>query len=184
MAQPGFAARLLHRLKELGIGTAVDTCGFASMDSFARVLPDIDLLLYDLKTMDPALHRVFTGRTNEGILGNLGEILSMRHAGSGGPRIWVRTPLVPGATATEANLRAIGSYLARSADGVLERWELCAFNNLCRDKYRRLGMAWEYAETPLMSSHELDACAEQARSSGIDPARVVVTGAARPENRG
>ena len=54
MAQPAFHRSICFaRLKELGIPTAVDTCGFASMDSFARILPDIDLLLYDLKTIDP-----------------------------------------------------------------------------------------------------------------------------------
>jgi pyruvate formate lyase activating enzyme len=182
MAQPGFIAGLLRRLKELGIATAVDTCGFASMDSFARILPDIDLLLYDLKTIDPGMHCTFTGQTNEIILRNLQEIQSMRNARTDRPRIWVRTPLIPGATATEANLRAIGSYLAHSMGGMLERWELCAFNNMCRDKYQRLGITWAYAETPLMSRKELDALAEQARSSGIDPARVTLTGAARTEN--
>jgi pyruvate formate lyase activating enzyme len=181
LAQPGFTAALLRSLKDLRIATAVDTCGFASMDSFMRILPDIDLLLYDLKAIDPGAHRTFTGQTNEIILRNLLEIQAMRRARNGGPRLWVRTPLIPGATATGANLRAIGSYLAQHLDGMLERWELCAFNNMCRDQYRRLGITWPYAETPLMSRGELDALAEQARSSGIDPALVTVTGAARTE---
>jgi pyruvate formate lyase activating enzyme len=182
MAQPAFTADLLHRLKELGIAAAVDTCGFASMDSFARILPDIDLLLYDLKTMDPGMHCTFTGQTNEIILRNLLEIQAMRLSAKSAPRIWVRTPLIPGATATEANLRAIGAWLAHSMDGMLERWELCAFNNMCRDKYQRLGITWAFAGTPLMGREELDALAAQARSSGIDPARVTFTGAARAEN--
>jgi pyruvate formate lyase activating enzyme len=182
MAQPAFTAALLRSLKDLGIPTAVDTCGFASMDSLARILPDIDLLLYDLKAMDPGMHRTLTGQTNEIILRNLLEIQAKRHARNDGPRLWIRTPLIPGATATEANLRAIGSWLAHHVDGMLERWELCAFNNLCRDKYRRLGITWAYAETPLMSRNELEALAGQARSSGIDPALVTVTGAARTEN--
>ncbi|MFI5367542.1 MAG: glycyl-radical enzyme activating protein [Spirochaetia bacterium] len=181
MAQPAFTADLLHRLKELGIATAVDTCGFASMSSFKRVLPDIDLLLYDLKTMDPGRHRAFTGQTNEIILRNLIEIQSMRRARGDGPRLWVRTPLIPGATATDANVRAIGAWLAHSMDGMVERWELCAFNNMCRDKYQRLGITWAFGQTPLMSRGELDELAGRARSSGIDPGRVTVTGAARTE---
>ncbi len=181
LAQPAFAAALLRSLKDLGIATAVDTCGFASVDGLARILPDIDLLLYDLKAIDPGVHRILTGQTNEIILRNLLQIQAMRQARNGGPRLWIRTPLIPGATATEANLRAIGSFLAQRMDGMLERWELCAFNNLCRDKYRRLGIAWAYAETPLMRRGELDALAGSARSSGIDPALVTVTGAARSE---
>jgi pyruvate formate lyase activating enzyme len=181
LAQPSFTAALLRSLKDLGIATALDTCGFASMDCLARILPDIDLLLFDLKTIDPDMHRTFTGQTNEIILRNLLGIQTMRHARNGGPRLWIRTPLIPGATATEANLRAIGFYLAECMDGMLERWELCAFNNLCRDKYRRLGITWAYAETPLMSRGELDALTEAARSSGINPALVSATGAARTE---
>jgi pyruvate formate lyase activating enzyme len=182
MAQPRFTADLLHHLKALGIAAAVDTCGFASMDSFARILPDIDLLLYDLKTIDPGMHLAFTGQTNEIILQNLLEIQNMRRGGGDSPRLWVRTPLIPGATATEANLRAIGSWLAHFMDGTVERWELCAFNNLCRDKYQRLGISWTFAEAPLMSRDELDALAGHARSSGIDPARVTLTGAARADH--
>jgi pyruvate formate lyase activating enzyme len=182
LAQPAFTAALLRSLKDLGIATAVDTCGFASVDGFARILPDIDLILYDVKAIDPGVHRILTGRTNEIILRNLLQIQAMRQARNGGPRLWIRTPLIPGATATGANLRAIGSYLAQHLDGMLERWELCAFNNLCRDKYRRLGIAWAYAETPLMRRGELDALAGTARSSGIDPALVTVTGAARSED--
>jgi pyruvate formate lyase activating enzyme len=182
MAQPAFTADLLHRLKELGIATAVDTCGFTSAGGFARILPDIDLLLYDLKTIDSGTHYAFTGQTNEIILRNLLEMQSMRGARNHRPRVWVRTPLIPGTTATEANLRAIGSWLAHSMDGALERWELCAFNNMCRDKYQRLGIRWAFAETPLMSRGELDALAASARSSGIDPSCVTLTGAARTEN--
>jgi pyruvate formate lyase activating enzyme len=181
LAQPDFTAALVRSLKDLGIATAVDTCGFASMDGIARILPDVDLILYDVKAIDPGVHRILTGRTNEIILRNLLQIQAMRQARNGGPRLWIRTPLIPGATATEANLHAIGSFLAQSMDGMLERWELCAFNNLCRDKYRRLGIAWAYAETPLMRRGELDALAGTARSSGIDPALVTVTGAARSE---
>jgi pyruvate formate lyase activating enzyme len=182
MAQPAFTAALLRSLKDLGIPTAVDTCGFASMVNLARILPDTDLLLYDLKTVDPGMHRTFTGQTNEIILQNLLEIQAMRQGRNNGPRLWIRTPLIPGATATESNVRAIGSWLARHMDGVLERWELCAFNNLCRDKYRRLGIRWEYDETPLVSRAELDVLGAAARSSGIDPGLVTVTGAARAEN--
>jgi len=64
----------------------------------------------------------------------------------------------------------------------VERWELCAFNNLCRDQYVRLGMVWDYATTPLMSRDELDALAHCARSSGVDPRMVLVSGAARTEH--
>jgi pyruvate formate lyase activating enzyme len=182
LAQPAFAAALLRSLKRRGIPTALDTCGFASEECLNGVLPDADLLLFDVKALDPSLHKVFTGQSNEVILKNLLSIPEARRRNGGRPGLWIRTPLIPGATATADNLRAIGSFLAENLDGSIERWELCAFNNLCRDQYRRLGRRWAYADTPLMGRGELDELAGYARSSGMDPRLVSVTGAARVEN--
>ncbi|MGA2641270.1 MAG: glycyl-radical enzyme activating protein [Spirochaetia bacterium] len=181
LAQAAFVSAVLHVLKEQGILTALDTCGFAPADSLERLLPDLDLVLYDLKAIDPASHRAFTGQTNELILRNLMSLQAACRKNGDRPRLWIRTPLIPGATATAENIRAIGSFLAEHLDGTMERWELCAFNNLCRDQYKRLGILWAYAETPLMSRGELQECADQARSSGIDPDLVTVSGAARME---
>jgi pyruvate formate lyase activating enzyme len=181
LAQPAFTAALLRCLKEREISTALDTCGFASKECLERVLPDVDLLLFDVKVLDPSSHRALTGQSNEIILRNLLAIPEQQRRRRGEPRLWIRTPLIPGATATADNLRAIGCFLAGHLDGSLERWELCAFNNLCRDQYLRLGIRWAYAETPLMSRDELDELAEHARSSGIAPELVTVTGAARVE---
>jgi len=93
--------------------------------------------------------------------------------------LWIRTPLIPGATATEENIRGIGAFLARNLGGVVGRWELCAFNNLARDKYRRLGLAWDFEETELLTERELQHFAEVARTSGVDPDIVVATGPTR-----
>jgi len=60
---------------------------------------------------------------------------------------------------------------------VVERWELCAFNNLCRDKYARLDQDWEYLDVSLLTQMELDNFAEAARNSGVRPDIVFATGA-------
>ncbi len=100
-------------------------------------------------------------------------------SGSNRPvELWIRTPLIPGATDGEGNLLAIGDYLAAHLQGRIARWELCAFNNLCRDQYRRLGQEWAFADTPLMSAEELQACETVARASGLD-AQIAATGAVR-----
>ena len=92
----------------------------------------------------------------------------------------MRTPLIPGATCTDENITAIGARLAELGSAV-QRWELCAFNNLCRDKYRRLDMAWPYQEAMLLQQADLEQAGEWGRASGIDPERVFVTGASRVE---
>jgi pyruvate formate lyase activating enzyme len=182
LAQPLFTVELLKALGHDSVHTALDTCGFASTEAFVTAADEADLILFDLKAIDPAAHKAFTGQSNQIILRNLATLGEEWRSGSGAPHVWIRTPLIPGATATPENLLAIGSFLAATLDGVVERWELCAFNNLCRDQYVRLGMVWDYATTPLMSRDELDALAHCARSSGVDPRMVLVSGTARTEH--
>ena len=175
--QPDFVAAFLRQVKAAGIQTALDTCGLVSQAALEKILPHVDLVLYDLKEMNSRKHREFTGQGNEVILERLLFLREYIRAYAPGVRLWVRTPLIPGATAATENVNEIGSFLSRSLDGLLERWELCAFNNLCRDKYRRLGMPWKYGDSPLLTPAEVDELAAAARRSGIRPDLIFATGA-------
>lgn len=159
--------------------TALDTCGQCPRSALEALLPHTDLILYDLKLLDPALHARWTGQPNRLILENLAWLGSLRRELAYDFELWVRTPLIPGATACAENLGSIGAWLARQLSGLVTRWELCAFNNLCRDKYLRLGLEWEFASTPLLSSAELDDLAGAARSALSDPAILHVSGPSR-----
>jgi pyruvate formate lyase activating enzyme len=182
LMQPEFVAAFLRRLQESGVSTALDTCGMASRKSLAKVLPHVDVVLFDLKEIDPGKHQEFTGQRNEVILNNLLFIRDYVRRTAPETRLWLRTPLIPSATATPENLRGLGAFIAQNLDGLVERWELCAFNNLCRDKYQRLGMAWPYGETPLLSAQTLQTLEIHAKESGVTPDIVVATGATRVEN--
>ena len=70
------------------------------------VADDVDLFLYDLKLMDDGRHREYCGSPNDLVLENL------RRLSAQGCTIIVRVPLVPGITDDEANLEAIGSFVA------------------------------------------------------------------------
>ena len=177
--QPELAGALLRGLKAQGISTALDTCGLCPPATFDRLLPFTDLVLYDLKLFDPQEHRRFTGQDNQRILQNLLRVAEAVRAPHSHLELWIRTPLIPGATDTAGNLLAIGHFLAGHLAGAVTRWELCAFNNLARDKYLRLGMAWAYAATPLMTAEEVAWCETTARSSGFDPHLIHATGATR-----
>jgi pyruvate formate lyase activating enzyme len=179
--QPDFAEALLRGLKEHGISTALDTCGLCSKRTLERLLPYTDLVLFDLKLADPALHEQCTGVSNRQILENLIHIRDYILSQPRNIGLWIRTPLIPGATISAENLLGIGRYLSENLDGLTSRWELCAFNNLCRDQYIRLGLQWTFADTPLMSQEELAHCEEIARSSSTHPEIVLATGATRLE---
>lgn len=174
--QPEFCRALLRGLKMEGIQTALHTCGHLSRPIFEGLLPFVDILLFDVKEMDRDNHRRFTGRGNTSILDNL--LFAGTYARTRGrfQQFWVRTPLIPGATARPENIRAIGEFIARHLNGIIDRWELFAFNNLCRDKYQRLGLTWEYARSPLLSRAQMSSFAAVARASGVNPAIVSWSG--------
>lgn len=179
--QATFALRLLEACQLAGLHTALDTSGMCNQRALLSLLPTCDLVLYDLKELDDHRHRELTGQSNGLILDNVRALAAYSKGDGADVALWIRTPLVPGATARDDNVRAIGAFIARELGDVVERWELCAFNNLCQDKYRRLGVAWEFASTPLLTDAELDHFARVARSSGVDPSRVHAGGPTRFE---
>ena len=179
--QAEFCAGLLSKLKENSVHTAVDTCGMCSTASLERVLPLVDLILFDLKEIHPEKHRGYTGHDNRRILENLVHVRDYIRTNPG-KQLWIRTPLIPGATAEAEAVERIGRFIHSTLDKDMQRWELCAFNNLCRDKYRRLDMEWKYAATPLMSKADMTRLETIARGSGPDPDKIFVKGAARVEN--
>ena len=138
------------------------------------------MVLYDLKLIDPERHRALTGRDNSRILDNLLALRDLTVENSRPPELWIRTPLVPRVTDSEDNLLGIGRFLVEhDLVDKMERWELCAFNNLCREQYGRLGRTWEFASEPLLAPEHLERCAEYARAAVADSSLVIPTGATR-----
>ena len=175
--QADFVAGLLKRLQEKGIHTALDTCGHYPQESLALLLPHTDMVLYDLKEIDPLKHKEFTGSSNIKIFENIKYLSSYMKEHSCPAELWIRTPIIPETTASENNIKGIGSFVAANLPGVATRWELCAFNNLCRKKYLRLGLDWGYKQSPLLNRNQMEEFAEIARNSGVDPAIVHWSGA-------
>jgi len=178
--QAPFLSAFLRTLKRESIHTAVDTCGSYPGAMLEAFLPFTDLVLYDLKTVDPDRHRTWTGRANKQILENLRAIRGRMARGDSPHTLWIRTPVIPEATAEAAVIAGIGQWLADHLSGFVSRWELCAFNNLCRDKYRRLDRDWLYTDQPLLTPVAMEHLADTARRSGVDPAIVHWSGSTRP----
>lgn len=157
-AQTEAAAELLQILHSRGVHTALDTCGEVKWEALEKMLPFTDLFLYDIKVFSPEKHKHLTGVDNSRILENA------KRLHDNGAHMWLRTPIIPNATDDEENIRAIGAFIAEKLPRA-ERWELLSFNNLCRDKYRRLGLPFEYAETPLKTREEMERLNHVARES-------------------
>jgi len=175
--QPAFAIALCQHLHAAGVQVAVDTCGLCAWETLRSFIPYTAVFLYDLKFIDEGEHRRWTGAPNQGILDNLKQLGAEVAAGK--RRLWIRTPLIPRATLSQKNISAIGAWLGKEMDGRVERWELCAFNNLCRDKYRRLDLDWEFASAQTLSTDQVLDAHRWAVSSGVNPDLVSTTGAVK-----
>ena len=145
----------LKELKNEGVNVAIDTCGFGKREVYEKIYPYVDEFLYDIKFMDSKLHEQYTGVNNNLILSNLKNIAN-RAREDGEKRIWIRTPLIPGATATKENIDAIGSFIRKELIDVIERWELCAFNNVCKEKYQKLDKNWKFVNEKLMTVEQVE----------------------------
>jgi len=133
LMQSDFVAETIDRLDDIPV--LLDTSGYAEADDFDCVVKRCHVVYFDLKLIDPALHRRYTGRDNAPILANL-----QRLADSGVPYL-IRVPLVPGVTDTDANLTAIAEVI-RDLPGLVEV-HLLPYNRAAGAKYRGVGMMFE-----------------------------------------
>jgi pyruvate formate lyase activating enzyme len=132
LAQLDFTLELLAAARAVGVHTCLETSGYASRRAFEKVLPLVDLFLYDYKVTDPRRHREWTGVDNHRILENLDWLLAR------GARVRLRCPLVPGVNDTLDHLRGIAALAERHPQ--LEAVDLLPYHHLGNDKYLRYGM--------------------------------------------
>ncbi len=167
-----YALSLLKELKQRGVHTAIDTAGCYPFTILQKLLPYVDLILYDLKQIDNTLHSQFTGVENMLILQNAARLGKKK-----APKIWIRTPIIPDATDSEENIRGIGKFIKDNMPEV-ERWELVSFNNLSRQKYKLLGKEWQYKDTQLVTKNKMQNLCNLAKSITN---KATWSGATKPE---
>ena len=135
MFQPEFLNELLKELKQHGYHVALDTCGFAEQLELERILPFVDLFLFDIKLIDDVEHIKYTGVTNEPILMNL-QFLFQRKK-----NVIIRFPVIPGITNTPENIIAIKSFLINSQlhqfTSPPVKIHLLPYHSIAKNKYQR-----------------------------------------------
>jgi len=179
--QAEFAQFFLQRLRGMGIHTALDTCGLCSSRSLENLLPYSSMVLFDLKEIDPERHLAFTGSKNDTILQNLIFTADVIQSHIYPQALWIRTPIIPGTTATKENIKGIGQFISSHLGDTVDRWELCAFNNLCMDKYVRLGLEWPFKDKELLQESFMTELSLIAKNSGVNPDIVLWSGTTRLE---
>lgn len=153
--QADFAEEVLQGCRELGIHTAIETCGACSWSRIEQLLPHTDLVLFDLKLIDSEQHRKWTGAHNRQILNNARSIANRN--------VQVRIPLIPGITDTQDNLEGIFTFMGQSG---LNAVALLPYNPSSAAKYEWLGESYGLAGEP-QDPGQLDRIANLATEAGL-----------------
>ena len=160
--QPELLEALLHACRERRIHTTIETCGAAARETVLRLGGLADLILYDLKILDPSRHRQYTGASNRPILENLEALVAA------GRPVTVRLPIVPGINDGRADVRAACDYLAKLN---LTRVDLLPYHRAGAEKYRRLGREYRLVQTAPPTDAAMAAMAAEMEAVGI-PVRI------------
>lgn len=125
--------RALHRE---GLSIFIDTCGFAPYEKYEKILPYVDTFLYDIKAMDPAVHKEWTGVDNAIILENLKKL------SAAGANIYIRIPTIGGVNATEEFMQQVIAFLTENNIHPAQV-NLLPYHNYGRNKYASLAKEYD-----------------------------------------
>ena len=143
--QPDFVAAVLSGCQDQGIHTAVETTGACSWENMARVAKYADLVLLDIKLIDPELHLHWTGIPNQQILENASRLADLD--------VQIRVPLIPDITDTTDNIRQICSFMQQTG---LKHIALLPYNASAGAKYEWLDLAYGIQGEPQTEAHLQD----------------------------
>jgi pyruvate formate lyase activating enzyme len=126
----GYLSRVIPALKAEKIHIAVQTCGYFDFNKLAStLLPQIDLIYFDLKIMDDEIHTRLLGKSNQIILENFSRLLEQ------GINVQPRIPLIPHFVANSKNLDALAVFLSKHR---VKQCEFLYYNPGAREKLIRL----------------------------------------------
>ncbi len=161
--QKDFLFAVLDLLKNEEVHTAIETCGFFSKDLLKPLVEKTDLFLYDIKHIDPAKHEQGTDVSNETILENFRQIVSM----AGPDRIIPRIPLVPGFNADQETAKAIAGFLADA--GYRGEVHIMPYHGWARDKYEKLGRLDYFRDPGKLAEEDLEKVKSVFSEAGFGP---------------
>jgi len=159
LMQAQFLLQLLVACGRRNIHRAVDTTGYADSDTILAVARHTELILFDLKLMDPQKHQKYTGVSNRKILDNLVN-LARRNA-----EIIIRIPLIPGVNDDEHNIDQTGAFI-ESLNGV-RRVDLLPYHDAARNKYQKLNNIGCPTNFQIPSAEQLQKTINRLESYGL-----------------
>lgn len=145
--QPPFAVEILRKCHQSNIHTAVETCGYSVWKPFHQILEHVDLLLYDIKHMDPEKHREKTGVDNTLILENA------KKASECVDEMIIRFPVIPGFNDTDENVARMACFIKDKLP-LVHRVDILPYHSMGESKCERIGKTYSYkVGEPLSDKH-------------------------------
>jgi len=156
-----FVMALLQKAKQKGLHTAVDTSGYAQWDTFESIADYCDLLLYDLKHMDPEEHEQATGVTNQQILDNLRKIAAKNKT-----KVWIWRPIIPNFNDSDEEIKELCKFVI-DLGSVVEKIVLLPYHKFGEGKYLATGRVYPFQGVPLLSDERIEGVKNLIESSGL-----------------
>jgi pyruvate formate lyase activating enzyme len=169
--QPAFSYMILSRCRDEGVATAIETAGNVPWEKLAELLPVTDLVMMDLKHMDPEKHRWAVGASNRLLLANARRLIETDKP------IIFRTPVVPTVNDTPEEIGAIAAFVREmreiradatdGSEGPAISLELLPFHRMAGDKYNSMGLSYRARDLPPPTKETMAALTEAAEACGI-----------------
>ena len=150
--QAAFVREYFRLCQEDGLHTALDTSGILYTPDSLSVLDYTNLVLLDIKTINPALHKILTGAEGTNPLHFLDK-LEERNIPT-----WIRHVIVPGWTDKETDLHRLGEYISNYQ--TVEKIEILPYHTMGVYKYQELGIPYPLEKTPPLSIEQLNVAKE------------------------
>lgn len=164
LLQIDFVIELFKKAKELGINTCIDTAGnpFTKEEPFFSKFEELmkytDLLLLDLKEINPARHKDLTGFDNSNII-EMAKYLSEINK-----PVWIRQVLVPEHSDFDEDLDALGDFIDTLSN--VDRVEILPYHTLGKFKWENLGIPYSLESISPPSAERIEN-AKQRIHAGI-----------------
>ena len=138
---------LVKRLHEEGINVCIDTNGGVWNPAVEELLKEVDLVLLDVKQINPARHESLTGRSNTQTL------KTAQWLEDTGKPFWLRYVLVPGISDFEEDIRTLGEHFKDYR--MIQRVEILPYHTLGIHKYETLGQEYALKDTKTNTPEQL-----------------------------
>ena len=159
LLQPEFLIELFKLCKESGIHTALDTSGYIFDEKAKEVLEYVDMVLLDIKHINPMKYKILTSVSLEHTL-KFAEYLS-----SINKPVWVRYVLVPGYSDDEEDLHEWAKFVSKFEN--IERVDILPFHQMGTYKWENLGKDYKLKDVKTPTREEVEKAEEIFRSYGL-----------------